>query len=50
MLLYFLLLFHVISWFESQKCLIKPYHIFRTWFLNIIEDESNPKHLEYNSH
>jgi len=26
MLLYFLLLLRVISWFESQKCMIKPYH------------------------
>jgi len=26
MLLYFLLLLRAISWFESQKCKIKPYH------------------------
>ena len=26
MLLYFLLLLRGISWFESQKCMIKPYH------------------------
>ena len=24
-------------------------HIFRTWFLNTAEDESNHKYLEYNS-
>jgi len=29
MLLYFLLLLRVISWFESQKCMIKPYHFFK---------------------
>jgi len=28
MLLYFLLLLRVILWFESQKCMIKPYHYY----------------------
>ena len=31
MLLYFLLLLRVISWFESQKCMIKPYHKLIYW-------------------
>jgi len=35
----------------NEKFLRTPLsvHIFRTWILNIIEDDSNHKHLEYNS-
>jgi len=33
MLLYFLLLLRVISWFKSQKCMIKPFHTDRSGIL-----------------
>ena len=41
MLLYFLLLLRVISWFESQKCMIKPYHT--VLFSELIYNYKNSK-------